>query len=114
ERALVAQARAAGDRAVAASTHLHPAQPVLLAHAWLAHVEAFERDEERFLTAREAADRMPLGAGAVAGTPLQYDRVALASRLGFDRVAENSIDAIGDRDFAIEYLNAAALLGIHL
>jgi argininosuccinate lyase len=114
ERALVAQARAAGDQAVAAYTHLQPAQPVLLAHAWLAHVEAFERDEERFLTAREAADRMPLGAGAVAGTPLRYDRVALASRLGFSRLAANSLDAVGDRDFAVEYLNAGAMLGVHL
>jgi argininosuccinate lyase len=114
ERALVAQARAAGDQAVAAYTHLQPAQPVLLAHVWLAHVEAFERDEERFLTAREAADRMPLGAGAVAGTPLQYDRVALASRLGFSRLAANSLDAVGDRDFAVEYLNAGAMLGVHL
>jgi argininosuccinate lyase len=114
ERALVAQARAAGDQAVAAYTHLQPAQPVLLAHVWLAHVEAFERDEERFLTAREAADRMPLGAGAVAGTPLRYDRVALASRLGFSRLAANSLDAVGDRDFAVEYLNAGAMLGVHL
>jgi argininosuccinate lyase/amino-acid N-acetyltransferase len=114
ERALVGQARRAGSQAIAAYTHLQPAQPVLLGHWWLAHVAAFERDEERFLTAREAADRMPLGAGAIAGTPLQYDRVALAGRLGFDRVAENSIDAVGDRDFALEYLNAAALLGIHL
>ena len=114
ERALVGQARAAGDRAVAAYTHLQPAQPVLLAHAWLAHVEAFERDEERFLTAREAADRMPLGSGAVAGTPLRYDRVALAGRLGFSRLAANSLDAVGDRDFAVEYLNAAAMLGVHL
>jgi argininosuccinate lyase/amino-acid N-acetyltransferase len=57
---------------------------------------------------------MPLGAGAVAGTPLRYDRLALASRLGFSRVAENSVDAVGDRDFALEYLNAAAVLGVHL
>jgi argininosuccinate lyase/amino-acid N-acetyltransferase len=114
ERALVGQARKAGSQAIAAYTHVQPAQPVLLGHWWLAHVAAFERDEERFLSAREAADRMPLGAGAIAGTPLKYDRVALAGRLGFDRVAENSIDAIGDRDFALEYLNAAALLGIHL
>ena len=114
ERALVAQAHAAGDLACAAYTHLQPAQPILLAHFWLAHVAAFERDEERFLTAREAADRLPLGAGAVAGTPLQYDRYALAQRLGFTRLAANSLDAVGDRDFALEYLNAAALLGIHL
>jgi argininosuccinate lyase/amino-acid N-acetyltransferase len=113
-RALLAQARGAADVAVAAHTHLQPAQPVRLAHLWLAHAHAFERDETRFEAAREAADRMPLGAGAVAGTPLRYDRLALASRLGFSRLAENSVDAVGDRDFALEYLNAASLLGVHL
>jgi N-acetylglutamate synthase-like GNAT family acetyltransferase len=87
---------------------------VLLAQWWLAHVSAFERDEARFEAAREAADQMPLGAGAVAGTPLVYDRLALASRLGFSRVAGNSLDAVGDRDFALEYLNAAALFAVHL
>ena len=114
ERALVAQAHAAGSLACAAYTHLQPAQPILLAHFWLAHVAAFERDEERFATAREAADRLPLGSGAVAGTPLRYDRYALAQRLGFSRLAANSLDAVGDRDFALEYLNAAAMLGLHL
>ncbi|MFM8559640.1 MAG: argininosuccinate lyase, partial [bacterium] len=114
ERALVTQARDSGDLACAAYTHLQPAQPVRLAHWWLAHAEAFSRDEERFAEAREAADRMPLGAGAVAGTPLRYDRAALATRLGFSRVAMNSLDAVGDRDFALQYLNAAALLGLHL
>src|SRR5215831_701151 len=114
ERALVSQARRAGNLACAAYTHLQPAQPVLLAHWWLAHVAAFERDEERFASAREAADRMPLGAGAIAGTPLRYDRYALATRLGFTRLAANSIDAVGDRDFALEYLNAAAHFGLHL
>jgi argininosuccinate lyase len=114
ERALTAQARRAGDQAMAAHTHLQPAQPVLLAHLWLAHVAALERDETRFLTARQAADLLPLGAGAVAGTPLVYDRAALAARLGFSRLADNSVDAVGDRDFALEYLNAAALLGLHV
>jgi argininosuccinate lyase/amino-acid N-acetyltransferase len=114
ERALVAQARASADRAVAAHTHLQPAQPVLLAQLWLAHAHALERDQTRFEAAREAADRMPLGAGAVAGTPLVYDRLALAQRLGFSRLAENSVDAVGDRDFALEYLNAAEVLGVHL
>ncbi len=114
QRAIVAQAKAAGDLAVAAYTHLQPAQPVRLAHWWLAHVAALERDEARFDAAREAADLMPLGAGAIAGTPLEYDRLALAARLGFTRVAENSLDAVGDRDFALEYLNAAAVLGVHL
>ncbi|MBI3539440.1 MAG: argininosuccinate lyase, partial [Candidatus Eisenbacteria bacterium] len=114
ERALIGQAREAGDRAVAAYTHLQPAQPVLLAHWWLAHVAAFERDEDRFQEARRTADSLPLGAGAVAGTPLVYDRAALASRLGFSRLADNSLDAVGDRDFALEYLNASAALGVHL
>ncbi|MGH7741740.1 MAG: argininosuccinate lyase, partial [Candidatus Eiseniibacteriota bacterium] len=114
ERALLVQARASAELPVAAHTHLQPAQPVLLAHLWLAHASALERDEMRCAAAREAADCMPLGAGAVAGTPLRYDRVALAGRLGFSRLAENSVDAVGDRDFALEYLNAAALLGLHL
>ena len=114
ERAIVRQAKAAGDQAVAAYTHLQPAQPVLMAHWWMAHVEALARDEERFMSAAEAADRMPLGASAIAGTPLEYDRAGLATRLGFSRVAANSLDAVGDRDFALEYLQAAAQLGIHL
>ena len=114
ERALVAQARTAGDRVVAAQTHLQPAQAVRLAHWWLAHVAALERDETRFQAAREAADLLPLGAGAVAGTPLVHDRLGLAVRLGFSRLAANSLDAVGDRDFALEYLDAAALLGLHL
>jgi argininosuccinate lyase len=114
ERALVMQARASGDLTVAAYTHLQPAQPVRLAHWWLAHAAAFERDEERFKSASQCADQLPLGAGAVAGTPLLYDRAALATRLGFSRLADNSIDAVGDRDFALEYLNAAAALAVHL
>ena len=114
ERACVTQARAAGSLMAAAYTHMQPAQPILLAHAWLAHVAAFERDEERFLSVRQAADCLPLGASAIAGTPLRYDRLALAARLGMSRVAENSLDAVGDRDFVLEYLQAAALLGIHL
>lgn len=113
-RAVVLQARAADSLAVAAHTHLQPAQPMLLAHFWLAHAAAFERDEARFESAREAADLMPLGAGAVSGTPLVYDRLGLASRLGFSRLADNSLDAVGDRDFALEYLNAAAVLAVHL
>jgi argininosuccinate lyase len=114
ERALVSQARRAGDVAVGATTHLQPAQPVLLAHFWLAHVSALERDEVRFVAARQAASVLPLGAGAIAGTPLAYDRQVLALRLGFDRTSDNSIDAVGDRDFALDYLNAAAVLGLHV
>ena len=112
-RALLHQARLAGDQNAAAQTHLQPAQPVRLAHLWLAHAEAFARDEDRFRAARESADRMPLGSGAVAGTPLVYDRAALAHRLGFTRAADNSVDAVGDRDFALDYLGAASTLAVH-
>ena len=109
------QARAAGDQAVAAYTHLQPAQPVLLAHWWLAHVAAFERDEERFLAAREAADRHAARRRrgrrhAARLRPRRARRRGSASAA----LAENSLDAVGDRDFALEYLNAAALLGVHL
>jgi argininosuccinate lyase/amino-acid N-acetyltransferase len=114
EAAIVAHARKLGAAKAASFTHLQPAQPVLAAHAWLAHANALERDEERFAEAREAAAVLPLGAGAVAGTPLQYDRPALAMRLGFSRLATNSIDAVGDRDYALQYLQAGAMLGIHL
>ena len=114
ERALITRAKASGDRVVAAYTHLQPAQPVMLAHWWLAHVAALERDEARFGNAREAADMMALGSGAVAGSPLHYDRALLATRLGFSRLALNSLDAVGDRDFALEYLQAAASLGVHI
>ena len=114
ERAIARQARLVGQSAAAAYTHLQPAQPVLMAHAWLAHAAAFERDEARFEEAREAAGVMPLGSGAVAGTPLDYDRASVAMRLGFSRLATNSLDAVGDRDFALEFLNAGAVLGVHL
>jgi argininosuccinate lyase len=93
---------------------LQRAQPVLLAHHLLAHVEALERDRERLLEARKRADRSPLGAGACAGSGLPLDREATARRLGFARVALNSIDAVADRDWAIEHAGVAALLMTHV
>jgi argininosuccinate lyase len=95
-------------------THLQRAQPVSLAHHLLAYVEMFGRDSERFTQARERTDVMPLGAGALAGTTLPIDRLAVARELGFKRVTENSIDAVADRDFAVDFLAAAALTAIHL
>lgn len=114
ERAVLSRAETSIETIVAAQTHLQPAQPVSLGQLWMAHLAALARDEERFQSAAESADRMPLGAGAVAGSPLKYDRLALAGRLGFSRVADNSVDAVGDRDFALDYLQAAASLGVHL
>jgi len=111
---LVGQARGAGDTPMPAYTHLRRAQPVLVAHFFLAHVAALRRDYEYFDVARRAADALPLGSGAVAGTSYPLDVAALASRLGFSRVAANSIDASSDRDFVSIFLHACALAMVHL
>ncbi|HZT52331.1 MAG TPA: argininosuccinate lyase, partial [Stellaceae bacterium] len=95
-------------------THLQRAQPVSLAHHILAYVEMFERDRERFAQALARCDVMPLGAGAMAGTTLPIDRRAVARALGFRRLAENSIDAVSDRDFVLDFLSAAAIAAVHL
>ena len=95
-------------------THLQRAQPVTLAHHLLAYVEMLDRDHERFAQARDRTDVMPLGAGALAGTTLPLDRHLVARELGFARIAENSIDAVSDRDFVLDFLAAAAILAIHL
>jgi argininosuccinate lyase len=95
-------------------THLQRAQPVSLAHHILAYVEMFDRDRERFAQALDRTDVMPLGAGALAATTLPIDRRMVASELGFRRIAENSMDAVSDRDFVVDFLSAAALAAIHL
>ena len=95
-------------------THLRRAQPVVLAHFALAHVEMLLRDGERFTQAIARADVMPLGSAALAGTAWPVDRARLAKALGFAAASENSLDAVSDRDFAVELLSACALLGVHL
>lgn len=95
-------------------THVQRAQPVLLAHHFLAHGWTFVRDVERLLLVVERADVSPLGAGALAGSTLPLDPVATASRLGFGRTFENSLDAVSDRDFVCESLFTLALIGTHL
>jgi len=112
--ALIGIANEHTETAMPGYTHLQRAQPVSLAHHLLAYVEMFARDVERFEQARERTDVMPLGAGALAGTTLPIDRMAVARELGFKRVAENSMDAVADRDFAVDFLAAAALTAIHL
>jgi argininosuccinate lyase len=112
--ALVLQARAAGDALMPAYTHFRPAQPVLVAHFLLAHVAPLRRDYDRFARAREEANALPLGSGAIAGTSYPIDVRQLAADLGFDRIVANSIDASSDRDFAATFLYATALTMVHL
>ena len=95
-------------------THLQRAQPVLLAHHLLAYVGMFERDQERLRQLRARTARSPLGAAALAGTPFPINRASTAERLGFEGVIPNSLDAVSDRDFAIEFTSAAALCMTHL
>ncbi|MFI5255437.1 MAG: argininosuccinate lyase [Candidatus Limnocylindrales bacterium] len=114
ERALVARAEADGDAVMPGMTHIQPAQPVLLAHHLLAYVEMLERDRGRFRDAWARADRSPLGAGALAGAGHAIDREAVAGDLGLSGVSANSIDAVGDRDFVVEAMAAAALAMVHL
>jgi argininosuccinate lyase len=95
-------------------THLQRAQPVSLAHHVLAYVEMLGRDRERFAQALERTAVMPLGAGALAATTLPIDREMVARELGFRRLATNSIDAVSDRDFVVDFLAAAALCAVHL
>ena len=95
-------------------THLQRAQPVLFAHHCLAYWEMFERDEERFAACRERVNVLPLGSGALAGTTLPIDRAYVARLLDFPRISRNSIDAVSDRDFFLEFLATASILFVHL
>ncbi len=95
------------------STHLQVAQPVTFGHHLLAYFEMTQRDKERFLDCRKRVNRLPLGAAALAGTTYPIDREFVAAQLGFDGVCENSLDAVSDRDFGIEFCAAASLLMTH-
>jgi argininosuccinate lyase len=95
-------------------THLQRAQPVLFAHHLLAYYDMFARDQERFADCRERVNVLPLGSGALAGTTLPIDRAYVAKLLGFPRISQNSIDAVSDRDFILEFLSASAILFVHL
>ena len=112
--ALAHQATTAASATMPSYTHLRRAQPVLVAHVWLAHATAFRRDVDRFEGARTEADVMPLGSGAIAGTAYEIDTAFLARRLGFSRVVANSIDAAGDRDFVATFLYACSMAMVHL
>jgi argininosuccinate lyase len=111
---LADQAEAAGDALMPSYTHMRRAMPVLVAHFLLSHAAALRRDHERLSRARDEADALPLGSGAIAGTGYPIDVGALASRLGFSRVVLNSMDASSDRDFAAGFVYACALAMVHL
>lgn len=108
------RAEEAGAAIMPAYTHLRRAQPILEAHYWLAHAAALRRAHSRFNGARDEADAMPLGSGAVAGNSYGVDPSRLASRLGFSRVVANSVDATADRDFVAAFLHACALAVLHV
>src|SRR2546430_6084858 len=114
QAALIGQAETHADWVMPGFTHLQIAQPVTLGHHLLAYVEMIERDRSRLADCRRRLNECPLGAAALAGTAFPIDRDATATALGFDRPAANSLDAVSDRDFAIEFLAAASLAGGHL
>ncbi|PYE84674.1 argininosuccinate lyase [Pseudoroseicyclus aestuarii] len=113
-RALLAQAEAGADWVMPGFTHLQVAQPVTWGHHMMAYVEMFARDRDRFADARRRMNLSPLGAAALAGTSFPIDRHATAAALGFDGPMHNSLDAVADRDFALEYLSAATICALHL
>ena len=113
-RALLAQAEAGADWVMPGFTHLQTAQPVTWGHHMLAYVEMFARDKSRFEDARKRMNECPLGAAALAGTGFPVDRHMTAKALGFDRPMANSLDAVSDRDFALEFLTAGSICAVHL
>ncbi len=114
QRALLDLAERHADTPMPGFTHLQVAQPVTFGHHLLAYVEMSERDHERMSDCRRRVNRLPLGAAALAGTTYPIDREFVAKELDFEAVCENSLDAVSDRDFAIEFCAAAALLMTHL
>lgn len=112
--AFLEQAKANFGEPMAGMTHMQHAQPILLSHFLLAHAEAFSRDLTRLQAAAASADACPMGSGALAGNSFGIDRNAIARDLGFSRVTANSLDAVSDRDFALDYLFALAGIATHL
>lgn len=114
QRALVARAEEQAGAVMPGFTHLQSAQPVTLGHHLMAYYEMLRRDASRFFDARARMNQCPLGSAALAGTSFPIDRKATAAALGFDRPTANSLDAVSDRDFALDYLMAAAQCVLHL
>jgi argininosuccinate lyase len=114
QKALLELADQHAETVMPGYTHLQPAQPVSYGHHLLAYFEMLARDAQRLADCRKRVNRLPLGAAALAGTSFPIDRLMVAKELGFDGVCENSIDAVSDRDFAIEFCACAALVMTHL
>lgn len=114
QSALLEQAEKAGETLMPGYTHLQRAQPILLSHWWLSHFHPLQRDRERLADLTKRVSILPLGCGALAGTPVPVDRAALAESLNFAQPAPNSLDSVSDRDFAAEFLFCATMTGIHL
>ncbi|MEM9426057.1 MAG: argininosuccinate lyase [Pseudomonadota bacterium] len=114
QKALLVQAEAGADWVMPGFTHLQTAQPVTWGHHMMAYVEMLSRDASRFADARARMNESPLGAAALAGTSFPIDREMTAKALGFDRPMANSLDAVADRDFALEFLSAASICVMHL
>lgn len=114
QKALLAIAEKNVDVVMPGFTHLQVAQPVSFGHHMLAYVEMFARDHERMLDVRKRVNRLPLGAAALAGTSYPLDREFVAQQLGMEGVCQNSLDAVSDRDFAIEFTAAASLVMVHV
>ena len=114
QRALVRLADQHGDAIMPGFTHLQHAQPVFFGHHLLAYVEMLARDAERLQDARKRINRLPLGAGAIAGSTLPLDREFVAEQLGFESVLRNSMDAVADRDTLVEFLSCLAIIAMHL
>ncbi len=113
-KVFVAQAEAGADMVMPGFTHLQVAQPVTWGHHMMAYVEMFARDRSRFEDARKRMNESPLGAAALAGTSFPIDRKMTAEALGFDRPAANSLDAVSDRDFALEFLTSCSICATHI
>jgi argininosuccinate lyase len=114
ERALLSQAERHSEVMIPGYTHLQRAQPICLAHHLLAYLEMAERDRGRLADVRRRVNICPLGAAALAGTPVPIDRRSTAAELGFEAIYANSLDAVSDRDFAVEFMAAASLVLVHL
>ncbi|ALS24452.1 MULTISPECIES: argininosuccinate lyase [Paenibacillus] len=114
QEALIEQAKQNLDTIVPGYTHLQRAQPILFAHHLMAYVSMFQRDIERLQESYKRVNMLPLGAGALAGTTFPIDRHFVAQKLGFDGVYENSLDAVSDRDFILEFLSNASMIMMHL